>query len=208
VIWDPGEYFHSGVFAGVVPDVGGKAYGELGVVRDLADGWYGRVDGQFTYEFDIGDDLLGDAERDTWNLAIRAAVSHAGAVFRLGMAFAGPNASTNSYGASASYVNLMQRTFDRPREKALLASISYDFSGLGVDGLSAIVNFAAGFDGKVDGGRSDAQEVDVTIDYRMKKEGWMKSFWLRVRGWWLHQESAAQDGSGARVILRYDFPVI
>ena len=193
VIWDPGENFHSGVFAGVVPDVGGKAYGELGVGRDLADGWHGRIDGQFTYQFDIGDDLLGDASDDTWNLAIRAAASHAGAVFRLGMAFAGPNALTNSYGSSASYVNLMQRTFDRPREKALLASISYDFSGLGVDGLSAIVNFAAGFDGKVDGGRSNAQEVDATIDYRVKKEGWWKSFWLRVRGSWLNDESADRD---------------
>jgi hypothetical protein len=124
------------------------------------------------------------------------------------MAFSGPNASTNFYGASASYVDLMQRTFDRPREKALLASISYDFSGLGVDGLSAIVNFAAGFDGKVDGGRSDAQEVDATIDYRVRKEGWLKSFWPRVRGSWFNDESAGRDGTDVRVILRSDFPVI
>ena len=101
----------------------------------------------------------------------------------------------------------MQRTFNAPDEKALLASISYDFSGLGVDGLSAILNFAAGFDAKRLGGRSDAQEVDVTIDYRPKK-GWLRNFWLRVRGSWLHQESAAQDGTDFRVILRYDFPVI
>jgi hypothetical protein len=207
VIWDPGENFHGGMFAGAVPDIGGKAYGELGVGRDLADGWYGRIDGQFTYQFDIGDDL-GDAADNTWNLAIRAAASHAGAVFRLGMAFAGPNALKNFWGASASYGDLMQRTFNRPHEKALLASISYDFSGLGVDGLSAIVNFAAGFDGKVDGGRSNAQEVDATIDYHVKTEGWWKSFWLRVRGSWLNDESADRDGIDVRVILRYDFPVI
>ena len=100
----------------------------------------------------------------------------------------------------------MQRTFNRPKEKALLASLSYDFSGLGADGLSVIVNFAAGFDGKVDGGRSDAQEVDVTIDYRVKKEGWMKSLWLRVRGSWLNDESADRDGTDVRAVLRYDFP--
>jgi hypothetical protein len=56
--------------------------------------------------------------------------------------------------------------------------------------------------------RSGAQEVDVTIDYRVKKEGRMKSFWLRVRGSWLDDESADGDGTDVRVILRYDLPVI
>jgi hypothetical protein len=209
VIWDSNENFHIGAYGGAVPDVAARTYVELGVGRDLAHGWQGRIDGQFMYLWDIGDDLLGDGVDDTWNLAIRAVASRGGAVFRLGLGIAGPDApDRNDFGSTPSYTDLIQRTFNAPDEKALLASISYDFSGLGVDGLSAIVNFAAGFDGKVDGGRSDAQEVDVTIDYRMKKEGWMKSFWLRVRGWWLHQESAVQDGTGARVILRYDFPVI
>ena len=92
----------------------------------------------------------------------------------------------------------------RPEEKALLASLSSDFAGLGVHGLSAIVNFVAGFDGKVDGGRSDKQEVDLTIDYRVNEEGW-----LRVRGSWLHGQSADQDGTQrCGSSLRYDLPVI
>ena len=139
---------------------------------------------------------------------MRAAASRGGAVFRLGMAFAGPNQSTNFYGSDPSYVDLMQETFNRPEEKALLASISYDFAGLGVDGLSAIVNSVAGFEGKVDGGRSDRQEVDLTIDYRANEEGWLKSFWLRVRGSWYNDQSADQDATQVRVILRYDLPVI
>ncbi len=98
------------MYAGGVSDVGGKAYGELGVGRDLADGWHGRIDGQFAYQFDIGDDLLGDAGDDTWTLAIRAATSRAGAVFRLGMAFAGPNADTSFFGSRASYVDLKRST--------------------------------------------------------------------------------------------------
>ena len=208
LIWDPDAEFHGGLYAGAVPDLGGRAYGELGVGRELAEGWHGRIDGQFTYQFDVGDDLLGDAADDTWNLAVRAATSHAGAVFRLGMAFAGPNASTGFYGSNPSYVDLMQETFNRPEEKALLASLSYDFAGLGVDGLSTIVNFVAGFEGKVDGSRSDRQEVDLTIDYRVNQEGWLKSFWLRMRGSWYNDQSAEHDGTQVRVILRYDFPVI
>jgi len=209
LIWDPDSEFHGGVYAGAVPDLGGRAYGELGVGRELADGWHGRIDGQFTYQFDVGDDLLGDAAEDTWNLAVRAATSYAGAVFRLGMAFAGPNASRGGiYGSDPSYVDLMQETFNRPEEKALLASLSYDFAGLGVDGLSAIVNFVAGFEGKIDEGRSDRQEVDLTIDYRVNEDGWLKSFWVRVRGSWYNDQSAERDGTQVRVILRYDFPVL
>ena len=101
----------------------------------------------------------------------------------------------------------MQRTFTRADEKALLASLSYDFSGIGLNELTLIVNFVAGFDGKLLGVRSDAQEVDATLDYRIQ-EGWLKSFWLRVRGSWINDETAGRDGSDVRVILRYDFPVI
>jgi len=102
----------------------------------------------------------------------------------------------------------MQRTFNRPEEKALLASVSYDFSDLGIEGLTAVVNFAAGFDGEVAGGRSDSQEVDLTLDYRVTKEGWMKSFWFQLRGSWLNDQTADSDGTQVRAVLRYDFPVI
>lgn len=101
LIWDPGTNFHGGVYAGVVPDLGGRAYGEMGYGRGLSGGWDGRIDGQFTYQFDIGDDLLGDLAEDTWFFAIRAAASRAGAVFRLGVGFSGPNASTDYYGSTA-----------------------------------------------------------------------------------------------------------
>ncbi len=101
----------------------------------------------------------------------------------------------------------MQRTFTRADEKALLASLSYDFSGFGADGLSVILNFAAGFDGKLLGVRGDGQEVDVAVDYRVK-DGWLQGFWLRIRGSWLSEATTDSDGSDARVILRYDFPAI
>jgi hypothetical protein len=208
VLWDPNENFHLGLYTGAVPDLSGRVYGELGGGRDLRDGWEARFDGQFSYKFEVGDELLGDAADDNWNLGIRASVSKSGAVFRLGLGIAESSTQDlDDYGGSALYVDLMQRTFNRPDEKALLASVSYDFSGIGVDGLSAIVNFAAGFDGKADGRRSDAQEVDVTIDYRLK-HGRLESFWLRVRGSWLNDELAEKDGTEIRVVLRYDVPVI
>ncbi len=40
------------------------------------------------------------------------------------------------------------------------------------------------------------------------KKGWLKDFWLRVRGSWLTEESTGRDGTDFRVILRYDLTVI
>ena len=69
------------------------------------------------------------------------------------------------------------------------------------------MNYAAGFDGEFLGARGDAQEVDVTLDYRLTR-GPLRSLWLRVRGSWLRDELAGRDGTDVRVILRYDLPVL
>ena len=117
------------------------------------------------------------------------------------------NSGSNPYGSSPSYVDLMQRGFTLADEKALLASLSYDFAGVGAEGLSAILNFVASFDGRRADGRDDAREIDLTLDYRLK-QGPLRGFWLRARGSWLDEERTSRDGTDIRVILRYDFPVI
>ena len=207
-VWDPNENFHLGAIGGAVPDLFAGFYTEASFAHDFANGLEARVDSQFTHQWDVGEDLFGASLDDTWNLGIRTAASYAGAVLRLGVSVTGSGSSIFSvYGTNPSYVDLMQRTFTRADEKALLASLSYDFSGIGVDGLTFIVNFVAGFDGELLGVRGDAQEVDATLDYRVP-EGWFEGLWLRVRGSWLNEETAGRDGSDVRVILRYDFPVI
>jgi hypothetical protein len=133
-----------------------------------------------------------------------------GAVLRLGAGFTGTGGTIVSfYGTNPSYVDLMQRTFTRENEKAILGSLSYDFAGLGAPGLSAILNVVGAFDGRPSSGsRSrDAQELNLTIDYKIKG-GWLDSFWLRVRGSWLHEQQSDRNGTDLRVILRYDFPAI
>ena len=88
-------------------------------------------------------------------------------------------------------------------------SLSYNFSHIGAEGLTAILNFVNGWDGRVLGIRGEAREVDVTLDYRLPKRlGLFQGLWLRVRAAWLDDESFDRDGSDVRVILRYEFPVI
>ena len=207
-VWDPTEQLHFGAIAGAVPDLFARVYGELAATTEPIDGVQLRLDGQFTYQADVGRDLLGPALDDTWNLGLRGSTSVAGAVVRLGASFTGDGGTVLSpFGISPSYVQLIQRNFNRASEKALLASVSYDFSDVGLRGLTGILNFVAGFDGRLLGVKRDAQELDVTLDYRVKR-GLLKGLWLRVRGSWLHEEKRGQDGSDVRVILRYDLPVI
>ncbi len=207
VVWDPDENLHMGVIAGAIPDLVFGLYGELGVGREIASGVQLRLDSQFSYQRELGQDLLEDLINETWNVGVRASTSWRGAVFRLGLTQTGPDAIFTAYGTNPSYVDLMQRTFTGANATALLASASYDFAGVGIPGLSVIVNFVAGFRGKQLGVRSDGQEVDVTFDYKIQ-EGLLQSFWLRLRGSWLREDAFDRDGTDVRVILRYDFPVI
>lgn len=208
LIWEPSKEFQFGAIAEGIPDLGTGFYAETKITKALADGVEVRLDTQFTYQADQGDDLLGDELDDNWNIGLRTSASYAGAVGRIGFALTGANSSISSrYGTNPSYVDLMSRTFTAENEKALLVSLSHDFSGLGADGLSAIFNFVAAFDGRRLGETRDSQELDLTIDYRVKR-GWLQNVWLRLRGAWLHEESAEQDGLEVRVILRFDLPVI
>jgi len=65
----------------------------------------------------------------------------------------------------------------------------------------------AAFDGERLGETRDARTLDLTLDYR-PQAGWLRGFWLRLRGSWIDEDSAEQDGFDLRAIVRYDFPVI
>jgi hypothetical protein len=207
-VWDPNEDLHLGLIAGIIPDVFAGMYTEFGIGGALSYGWEARFDSQFSFQKEVGDDLLGDVLNEAWNLGIRASVSRASVVLRLGLSITGSDSTINNfYGSSPSYVDLMQRTFNRADSKAILASASYDFSRLGANGLTAIVNFVASFDGVLAGVRGNAQEVDLTIDYR-PDTGWLKSLWLRARGSWLNDDTTDRDGTDIRLIVRYDLTIL
>lgn len=207
-VWDPTDGLHVGTLAGVIPDVLASVYSELGFVRRIRGDLESRLDTQFTYVDDVGDDLLGRLVGTAWNLGVRSSSSWRGAVFRLGLSVTGSdNAVLSLYGSSPSYADLMQRTFNRADEKVLLVSLSYDFAHIGAHGLTLIANYAAAFDGKFADSRGDAQELDLTLDYRLAS-GLLDGFWLRIRGSWLRDELVDRDATEVRAILRYELSLL
>ena len=62
-----------------------------------------------------------------------------------------------------------------------------------------------GWDGVIAGRRGDAREFNLTVDYQIGR-GILEGFWLRLRGAWLEETSARQNGTDFRVILRHELP--
>ena len=169
-----------------------------------------RLDGQFTYQRSVGEELLPLPSFATWNLGLRSSTSWRGAVFRIAFLVTGDSLGIFSpYGISPSYGALMQRDFTQAGEKAVLVSVSYSFDELGAPGLSAIMNFARGWDERAQGTRNSSREVDLTFDYRVPPElGLYEGLWLRLRGSFLDESLAGRTGTDIRAVLRYDFPVV
>ncbi len=207
-IWEPNERFTVGFLAGGVPDLSVGVYSESSLKHVFATGLEARLDGQFSYQWETGDDLLGDLLEDNWSVGLRGSASYAGVVGRLGVSVTGPHSSIqNLYGSSPSYVDLMQSTFTRADEKALLVSLSYDLSGLGLPEVSTILNLVAAWDGEIRDRHRNSQELNATIDYRLQR-GELRNLWFRARVSWLHEEGSPEDGTNFRLILRYDFPIL
>jgi hypothetical protein len=211
-LWTPREDLHVGTSGFVVPDllatIYAEAHYEVAPAEILSERLGLRFDAQFTSQNSLGDDLLANSPFHTWNIGLRGAASWRGLLVRLGFAITGDERRIESfYGSNPTYIGLMQRTFNEAGEKAVLASLSYDFSYIGVTNLSAIANFAQGWEGRTAGVRVDAREVNVTVDYRIGS-GVLESLWLRVRAAWIEESIAPKDATDVRVILRYEIPVI
>ena len=208
VLWTLAEKATVGGSAVVVPDLLSTVYAEAALERPLTDEVGLRVEAQFTYQHSVGKELVAGSPFDSWNVGLRAAASWRGAVLRLGFAATGDERRIETFfGSSPSYISLMQRTFNQADEKALLVGLSYHFDELGVPNLSAIANFAQGWDGLRAGERGEASEVNLTFDYRIGS-GLLETLWLRLRGSWLHEEVAPRNGTDVRVIFRYELPVL
>ena len=208
LLWEANEDFNVGASGFVVPDLLATVYAETSYDLYPTKAVDLRLDAQFTHQHTVGKELMAGPGFDTWNFGLRTSASWRGAILQLAFAMTGDERRIQSfYGSNPSYIGLMQRTFNQADEKALLVSLSYDFSRLGIQDLSAIASFAQGWDGVVAGARGDAREIDLTLDYRIGS-GVLESLWLRLRASWLEEDQAPHSGTDFRVILRYELPVI
>lgn len=182
-------------------------YSEFTFVKKITNQISSRVTGQFTHQKSIGDDLIG--EFDTNHYGIRLQTDYRNAILTLAATNTGEGAAIISpYGGRPGFLSLMLQNFDRANETGLLAGLSYDFSAVGLPGLSAFSNFAWGDNAKsAETGRSlpNVDEYNFTIDYR-PQAGLLNGVWLRLR----HARADFEGGNyteDTRAILNYQLPV-
>ncbi|MGB5749050.1 MAG: OprD family outer membrane porin [Desulfobacterales bacterium] len=204
--------FTEDIYIGVISqyswDLWNTAYAEATGVWTLTEEVEIGLSAQYTDQRSVGDAL--DGVFSTSVFGAKVASSYQGAI----MSFSFTSTDNDRrirrpYGGTPSYVSLMQSKFDRPGEDAWQTGLSYDFRFVGIDGLSAFVDYARG--NTPDSGPAaspDQEEFDLTVDYRFKK-GPLERLWLRFRGAVLNQRGPnAQDTVNFRIILNYDLPML
>jgi len=101
--------------------------------------------------------------------------------------------------------------FNRAEEKALLVKGAFDFTGLGLEGVTAYALFVHGWDRinpstRQDG--TDENELDLDLQWK-PKSGFFKNFWPRIRYAVVHQyEGEKNHIHDFRMILNYDFSLL
>jgi hypothetical protein len=188
-------------------DLWNTAYTEAAGVWQIADGTEIGLTAQYTDQRNAGDAL--DGIFNTSALGAAMAFSWQGAILSFAVSTTDDDSRIRRpYGGTPSFVSLMQAKFDRAGENAWRAGLSFDFKTMGVDGLSAFVDYAKG--DTPDSGTAvspDQDEFDFTVDYQFK-EGRFDRLWLRVRGSLLNQDGPeGKDTDEFRIILNYDLPV-
>ena len=181
-------------------------YSELNFLKEWNKEIASKINLQFTHQDSIGDDLIG--KFSTNHYGVRTRTSYKNAILTLAATNTGTgNAIQSPFGGRPSYLSLMRRDFDRANEVGFLVGLSYDFSKLGLTGVSAFTNFAWGNNAEDPNTKEnlpDVTEYDFTVDYR-PTSGLLNGLWLRARYAYVDFESGT-DTQDTRVILNYQLP--
>jgi hypothetical protein len=207
----PTENFSLGAINYFIDDVLNIFYTEGNYTWSVSDDLALRFKGQFTDQRSVGDDLLKGSSFDTQVGGAEAAVSYRAGILRAAFSSTSEEAGVVSpFGSYPGYLSLMVNDFDRAGEDAWLVGFSYDFKRIGLEGLSAFANLAAGCgarDAATGLSLPDQKELDVTVDYRMP-EGRFRGFWIRLRGGFVDQKVTGDSVEEYRVIVNYEIPLL
>ena len=101
--------------------------------------------------------------------------------------------------------------FNRAGENAFIGKLSYDFTRLGLEGVTAYALLVHGW-GRINSstGLSVANENEFNADLQWRpKWKFLKGLWFRVRYANIHQyEAPGSTINDFRVIVNYDFPLL
>ena len=132
----------------------------------------------------VGADLLTGVPFHTYQASAKVQVAYSGWTFFVAGSITGDESTIFSpFGSKQNYTDMQQVSFDNANEKALGASLAYDFGSVGLPGWSAGVWYTRGWDAINPAtllGIADRNEWDVWLQYR-PSEGPFKGFRLKTQ---------------------------
>jgi hypothetical protein len=143
---------------------------------------------------------------------VKGDVSYGGAVFTLGYTNTLRREDMQSpWSGYPGYTSVQVQDFNRAKEQAVITKLSYDFSRLGLEGVSAYGLFVHGW-GRVDpstkSGVPDENEFNADLQWR-PKWSFLNGFSARFRYSRVQQYQGPKDSQDDyRVIINYDFPLL
>ena len=167
---------------------------------------------QYTDQRSVGRDLLNGYSFKTNQYGVRGDMSYGGGVLSLGYTRDSNGADLQSpWSGYPGYTSVQVQDFNRAGENAYIAKISYDFTNLGLKGVTAYSLFVHGT-GRIDPSTKspvpDENELDLDAQWRPHWD-FLKGLWFRTRYAIVQQyqgpESTMHD---FRIIVNYDIPLL
>jgi hypothetical protein len=128
------------------PDIINIAYGEVTYTRPLGGGFGLLIATQFTDQRSVGDNLLMGFPFSTNQLGLKVATSYGGGILTFAYTRDSDGADIQTpWSGTPGYTSVMVENFKSAGEQALLVKGSYDFSKLGLAGLTAYTTYVHGW---------------------------------------------------------------
>ena len=166
---------------------------------------------QFTDQRSTGSDLL-QGSFSTNQVGIKGETNYGGAVLAIGYTHANRGADLrNPWGANPSYTAVMVQPFNRAGEQAVISRLIYDFSRVGLEGVSGSVLFVHGWDRVMPSTKSkvpNENEFDADLQWR-PAWSFLNGFSARLRYARVQQYQGPRDTLHEyRAIFNYDFGLL
>lgn len=206
--YHPTDYFSIGAIDYYAYNFMNIFYAESNSVLHLTEQIPISLSAQYTNQKSVGDEFGGDFNRHTGGM--QASVSYRNAVLTAAGTITGNDSNfVSPWGGPPSYLSIAVKDFFRAGEDAWLIGLAYDFTELGIPGLTAFTVYANGDTPDTGSIASpDQEEWDITVDYR-PPHPLFEGIWFRYR-----RADVDQDGPGAidsvdnRIILNWTIPLL
>jgi hypothetical protein len=197
----------AGTFFGV--NTFNTAFGQAEYTRPLAEDVALTIGVQYTDERSVGDELVGAF--DTWNVGGRARLTYRAAALEVAVHQTGDGSDIRTpFGTWPGYLSLINKDFDRAGETGLGVRLLYDFTRLGVPGLSVAFVAAQGTGARVastGAAAPDRREYDFDVTYA-PPAGPLRGLSIRLRAALVDQDGVPGLLPDIRLILNYPLPLL